>query len=1138
MIGDSGLSASCVFAIRILAALRRLPNAWIYQLCAGFLFIMACRAEKTSASGAAALAALGNYRPYQARLTTELGYVPCTAEPVAVAKADCRGELPGVTLLRRWHCSPQPYPRSKAFNALIKAGARDFSRIAREDAAAPELLHAAILQLLWQGNARTVERSDAWLRQGLAVASDRQPFLADLGAVDLILAERGGTTSSLLTSIESSEQALEERPDAAGPRFNLALALSQLGLSSAATEEWKRFLIRESRGPWAAEARSWLASLASADGEPLKKEVTERLSAAVAGRRPEALLAAARVNHQLTREWIESDLLPLWGKARRAGKEETAVRALEEAEILTSDLADATGDRLLADAVAMISSARPSQQLQLAQAHQDFGEGLRLLYGKEWKPERAYEWFGKAERELRPSHNPFALWACFYRALALYYRQHFAEAETALAALAKEVDAGRYPALAGRIHWVRGLATSALDKVQESNAHYRAAAASFCRLGENQNLAATQGLLAAGMSKLGHYEAAWTLTRSALERRGSIFHLLRLQAILEDAVNNAHRQGLLRAGLRFANEWVAVAEREGGASSLHNALMRRAAISEALGLTSLARVDLARAVQALRPLSSQNRGRSDADRVLEEARSRLETEPAAVVESLTQAIAFYRASGNLQKLPQAYGLRAQGLLKQQFVRRAEEDLLEEARLLEITLFATDSGPLRQDRLTVLQDSFDRMVEFQASVRHDATAAFRFAEQDRHWALWEWARTTAPGKKSKPALADPLVVATLGDLQAVRESDTAILSYHVLPDRVLVWSSGSQGSTMATVAIGREALRSRLAALLRAANRQDVAALKSSAEVLHEILIAPVATSITNVSNLVIVPDRVLQELPFGLLRDPKAGQYLYESHVLVFSPSATAYTQLHHLGRGPSESIPRLLAVAATRGERPTLPLLPGAAEEAASVVAQWRGGQALSFRAAAPLRRQLALADMFHFAGHAIAGPDSLRLVFHDDAARPLELTAAEFLRQGFPRLRLVSLSGCRTVDLGMASQVGSSSAGFIRSFLAAGVPTVVASFLELDDREARNVFTAFYRRLAGGEDPARAMHHACLEQPVKGQDKRTLLCGSLAVFGVSSPVAAETSATGRLSKQLIHSAVRLPGRPDRSPGRAHDGG
>lgn len=1080
------------------AVMRALPTAWVVWLGACLLLTLRCRREE-SISEAAALAALGDYRPCLARLTTELGYAPCGAEPLRGA-VRCGGELPGVVSLGRWHCSPRPLPGSSAFNALVKASGRSLAVNAKNEVAAPELLRAATLQILWQGDERTVERAGTWLRQGLAAASDRQPFLADLGASNLLLAERSGQTVALLHAIEYLEQALEERPDAAGSHYNLALAFSQLGLSGSAREEWGRFLTLEPKGPWATEARSWLDSLPPDDGALLKEELSERLSAALAGRHREVLLATARSDPQLTREWVEDDLLSRWADARLAGDEEAAARALEGAVELASVLASVTGDRLLAEAVAVISSTSASHQLRLARAHRELGAGLRLLY-REWRPESAYHRFMQAKREFGSGRSPFVLWTRFYCALALNYRQHFAEAEAELAALTRDIDGAHYPALLGRIHWIRGLASSAEDRVEESNAHYRAAAAIFCSIGEPQNLAATQGLLAAGMSKLGHYEAGWALTRSALGRRGNIFQPLRLQAILQDAFNNAVRQGLLRAGRRFADEWVAVAEHEGSPETLHNALMRRAALRQALGDSVGASADLDRAIRALRSLTSPElRDRAQADRALAQARSLLGADPVAAVERLTQAIATYRATGNLQKLPQAHGLRAQAYLARGQADAAERDLIAEARLLEITLFATGAGPLRQDRVAVHEDSFDRMIEFQATVRRDATAAFRFAEQARHWALWEWARSEVAGKGASPMFADPLATASWADLQALHGGDTASLAYYVLPDRVLLWASGPGGSTLATAAIGREALDAEISALISAARQRNGVALAPPAGVLYELLIAPVAVSIAGASELVIVPDRRLQELPFGLLRDPGTGRYLVETHALVYSPSATAYARLNGMAQGHDATDHHVvLAVAGTRGEKPALPPLPGAAEEAAAVAAQWQGGQALSFRETTALHQQLVLADMFHFAGHALNGSGGLRLIFHDDEVQPLQLTAAELLGEGFPHLRLVTLSGCETADVSTASQIGSSSAGFVRSFLATGVPTVVASFLRLNDRQARDVFPAFHHRLALGEDASQALRHACLEQPVEDRIETVVLCGSLAVFGVA---------------------------------------
>lgn len=1039
------------------------------------------------------IAALLPYRPSLARLSTDLGHVPCSPGP---SRGTGDGE-PGVLPLTSWQCSAPPDHRTQAFRTLRRATYQARTQASSRQATPAQLRWAATLQLFSRHEPKAVEKAHAWLRRGLASAADPAPFLTDLGALYLILAEDTGKTRYLLQSIEASDRALEKAPDAAAPRYNLALALTQLGLADSAREQWDRFLDREPRGPWAEEAKRWRRALPT-DGRDWRKNVLTRIEAAITqGGDPS--LGVTPDQHQPIREWIESELLPRWAEAWLAGDREAASRTLTAAGRLATHLAHTADDRLLAETMAAIARATPEQRSRWARGHRAYGEGWRRLSAKDYRGALAQ--FEQAGRELGKA-SPFRPWAQFQSALALYYLKQPELSESQLKELAGSIERKGSTALAGRILWIRGLNASSSGLVESSNGQYRAAAALFRDLGEDQNLAATQGLLAAGLTKLGHSETAWTLTRSALARRPRIFGLLRLQAVLQDATNNAQRQGLPRAGLYFANELVAVAAAEGSPEIRHNALLRRAALYSDLGLGLEACADLQAAakVLALTPDPRSFPGET-ADREYEWARTCLPKDPAEAVRALTRALRFYEMSGNRQRLPQAYRLRARYHLAQGRLDDAERDLERATALLTEALFSTRPSPLRQDQVIALRESLDAMVEFQAVVRHDADRAFHFAEQQRHWALWEWARVAAPQASGASFLARPREIASWTDLRALRRGDTAVLAYHSLPDRVLLWIHGPAGTAFHSLPLGRDVLRSQLSWLRSAAQRGNRAVLRSAGGALYESLFAPAAASITGASRLVVVPDRLLQDLPFGLLYDPGSERYLYERHPLVFAPSATAYARLHSLAERSELGIHRLLAVAATHGSKPALDLLPETGKEAQGVAEPWQG-RALSFQEAAPLLRELERADAFHFAGHALLDADTLRLVLHDDAEHPLQLTAAEILGSGLPHLRLVTLSGCRTVDLGASGQVGSSSAGFVRSFLAGGAVTVVASFLDLPDSPAGKVFPAFYRRLAEGEDPATALQRACMEQPA---EVRTPLCGSLAVYGVSLPFAAK---------------------------------
>jgi CHAT domain-containing protein len=1047
-----------------------------------------------------AVAALGSYRPFVSRLTVEMPYATCRLDRPAAA-ASCKGALPGALTPAQWQCSPPPHSGSTAARALATARARVLSGSRREAASTSVLHRTAILELLLQPDERGIAEVERLLRRALMTATDRGTILSDLGAVELARAQRKGSAEALVQAIEYSQQAITEGAQGGVARFNLALALSELGLVEEARKEWHRLLMREPNGAWAAEARQRLAALPPADGEARGQAIALQLSVALAHGDRTSLLALARIDRQRTREWVENDLLARWAKAKAAHDEPAAATALDGARVLAAEVSALTGDRLLADSVSAILRGTTAQVTQLVRGHAAYAEGVPLLQKRQL--DAAAERFSAAETALTGGESPFALWATFQRALVFQYLQRPDAAEAVLAKLTREAEGRGYSALKGRIHWVRGLATSLLGRVEESNEHYRTAAVTFCQADEPQNLAITQALLGAGLAKLSHHEAAWTLTASALSRRSNIFYLGRLQAILQDAVFHAQRQGMLRAGLHLANEHVVVALREGAADDVHNALMRRAALREAVGQSAAASFDVDRAVAALASLSNAVLvDRSAADRIIEQARGQRPNASAAAVERLDRAIKTYQAGHNLQKLPEAHALRAEARLGLGDVVGAEKDLIEQARLLEATLFTMAPGPLRQDRVATLRDSFDQMVDFQASARGNAAAAFRFAEQMRHWALWEWAGGLAARSRGSAVVADPLAIAGWADLQAMGSGDTAVLVYHALPSHLLIWVAARGTATLVTVPVGRDELTSRTAALLTAATDRASTALSLSTDVLSAALIAPVAARLDGSSRLVIVPDRSLQDLPFGLLRGPRR-RFLYEDHALVFAPSVTAYARLARAALAGKREIQHLVAVAATAGRSPTLSRLPGAAPEAAAVAAAWPGGEAVSFQQLGPLRRRLQLADAFHFAGHALVGTDgSLRLIVHDDRTRSAQLIASTLLDNGGSQLRLVTLSGCRTVDVAGAGRIGASSAGFVRSFLAAGVPTVVGSFLDLDDRQASAVFTAFHQRVAAGQDPAMALRQACLDRAPRGSAERALLCGGLAVFGLSTPI------------------------------------
>src|SRR5262249_30179057 len=99
--------------------------------------------------------------------------------------------------------------------------------------------------------------------------------------------------------------------------------------------------------------------------------------------------------------------------------------------------------------------------------------------------------------------------------------------------------------------------------------------------------------------------------------------------------------------------------------------------------------------------------------------------------------------------------------------------------------------------------------------------------------------------------------------------------------------------------------------------------------------------------------------------------------------------------------------------------------------------------------------------------------LAGRDEASR--SLFARDIADQRFPSTKLVVLGACRT-SVGRIRR-GEGVFSLARPFLAAGVPTVVASLWDVDDRASRRLLVALHRALPRSANVAEALRRAQLE-------------------------------------------------------------
>ena len=259
--------------------------------------------------------------------------------------------------------------------------------------------------------------------------------------------------------------------------------------------------------------------------------------------------------------------------------------------------------------------------------------------------------------------------------------------------------------------------------------------------------------------------------------------------------------------------------------------------------------------------------------------------------------------------------------------------------------------------------------------------------------------------------------------------------------------------------------------------------RAAARNLYQALVTPARLS-ADVRRLVIVPGAGLDRVPFSALIDPQDDRFLVERRAVEIAPSAAAFLTARTRIKQMGNDRPSVLVVGNPRLDQelyPELEPLPGAAAEARQV-AQLYARRELLLDERASREAVLARAgdyDVLHFAGHAVVNAvdpsrSSLALARTPGNAHPGALFAYEVSPRDFESTRTVVLAGCDTGRGPEGTDGGTLS--LARAFLAARVPTVVASLWPVVDGRTTEMMTALHAGLSRGDAPVDALRAAQL--------------------------------------------------------------
>jgi CHAT domain-containing protein/lipopolysaccharide biosynthesis regulator YciM len=505
-----------------------------------------------------------------------------------------------------------------------------------------------------------------------------------------------------------------------------------------------------------------------------------------------------------------------------------------------------------------------------------------------------------------------------------------------------------------------------------------------------------------------------------------------------------------------------------------------------------------------------------------------------------RAIAFYEQSLDIKReigdrRGEAYSLNNLGLAFQNLKQypEAEQQLLAAAELKEA--IRADLGDNDTNQVSLFDQQTNTYLNLQQAqiAQNKTTAALETAERGRARAFVELLHRRLNPDDPNPTIAPP----NLTKIQQIAQDQNATLveysivyDYFDLDDKpgkeatresaLYIWVIAPTGEVTFRqvdltplwrdddlrlddlVQFTRDSLGVRglelrtlnrlVAAVDREQFRRNLYSEEQLLTKLHEILIAPIADLLpTNPEERIIfLPQSSLFLVPFPALIDAN-GNYLIENHTILTAPSIQTLqltrSQKETQGGGKGALIvgnPTMPSVAYEFGADPQpLSKLPGAEAEAIEI-ADLLGTDALIGDTATKSRvvAQMQDAEIIHLATHGLL--DDVRgigsaIAFAPDAnfqPQPGEtnglLTAEEIFDMDL-KADLVVLSAC---DTGRGRITGDGVVGLSRSFVSAGVPSVMVSLWAVPDAPTADLMTEFYQQRDNLGDNAQALRQAML--------------------------------------------------------------
>jgi CHAT domain-containing protein/cytochrome c-type biogenesis protein CcmH/NrfG len=925
------------------------------------------------------------------------------------------------------------------------------------------------------------------------IHSDLGLALLEQGKRDRSANDSGRGIAAFDMSLNHLNKAIELNGSLLAPRFNRALLHMEMSLPEQAEQDWRLYLDKDSTSKWADDARRHL--------QALEKEKTRR----------------SRSNEQTYRDFLHAwktgtddqaweilvntrdapSGMMIWerladeylGESNDAAHSAWTLNALSFVGRLESQR---TGDLFTAQLAAFYESS-PSKLARIAQGRRLMKRGRQLLIdgspqeaigpfyesqkvfsaiGDQWEADYATQWVGysylqasttgRAVAVLEPLLQPLELKN--HRWLLMRVLYVLSGAEYNLGDYSKSIE-----------HNIRSLALA--QDLDDRIGTFNALSILVEQYRYIGNLEQSLSCIDRSLSLLN----SWGLTPIQIAQHHAIVSAALLSANCVPAAIDYQREALARALEVGRPRLTSIAYSRLGqiygrignyGAALENAMLSYD-VAQSIADESVRKTMMALASVAIGDLYREMKEYDNA------------------LDRYNHALQLYAALDFKYGVLEVHRDRLLCCLARQDYSSARDELNTTLDLIENYRHTILEADNRNNFFDNVQSIYDLATGFAFSVMNDPEKAFDYAEQSRARTLLDdlaqnksFAR---PAADSASGLSLPQKPFAVAELLERLPKDAQLVQYAVLNDRILIWVLSTQGLSYRVSDTPQDLLENLVSGYLQALDRGDTGTeqIDYYARGLFDRLFGPIEPLLDKSKLLCIVPDNILNHLPFGALRSSETGRFVVQDYVSIMSPSATSFVICSEIAANKGDGEERILSVGNPRFDRKRFESerdLPSAAREAREVASFYSsrclltGDDAKESRVRAEMQR----AGVIHLAVHSLVNeraPLKSRLLLSMEPGAAIGnqatdgvLESQEVFSLNLNRARVVLLSACQT---GVARYYkGEGMISFARPFLSKGVPLVVVSLWPVDSDATEELMSSLHRyRKRDGISTAQAL-------------------------------------------------------------------